>query len=69
MQQLSGVDDRGMLMINQDCSRSKLATHLPSSYTIVLPAAIETTDFTTPAVQGPVKPSSMMAMVAATKDE
>ena len=71
MQHPSHADDgsdRGMLVINQDTSSSKSVTPLPSSYTIVPPAALKTKDFTSPAVQGLVKPSNLQATIAATKD-
>ena len=71
MQHLSHTDggtDCGVPVIGPGIS-SKSVTSLPSAYTIVLPAAFKTKEFTAPAIQGPARPSNLPAVAAATEDE
>ena len=61
-----GGTDHGVPVISQGGSSTKSVTPLPSAYTMVQPAAIKTN---AAAVQGPVKPSNLLATKAATEDE
>ena len=64
-----GGIDRGVPVISEDGSYTKLVTPLPSAYTSVPPTSLRAKEFTVPAVQGPVRPSNLQVTVVATEDE
>ena len=64
-----GGTDRGILVIGQSGSSSKSVTALPSAYTTVPPAALKMKDFCVPTAQGPMRPSNLLATIAAKEDE
>ena len=64
-----GGTDRGILVISQSGSSSKSVTALPSAYTTVPPAALKMKDFCVPTAQGPMRPSNLLATIAAKEDE
>ena len=65
-----GGTDRGVPVISPDTSSStKAVALLPSTYTSVPPAGLETKKFTAPAVQGPVRPPNLLASAAAVEEE
>ena len=64
-----GGIDRGVPVISQDGSSTKLVTPLPSAYTSVPPTSLRAKEFTVPAVQGPVWPSNLQVTEVATEDE
>ena len=66
--QTSGFD-RGVLVINPSTSSSKSVAPLPTTYTSVLPAALETKQFTAPTIGCAVIPQSLDTLKQATKRE
>ena len=64
-----GGIDRGVPVISDDGSSTKLLTHLQSAYIIVQPTALRSKDITAPAVQGHVRPYNLQVAVVATEDE
>ncbi len=61
--------DRGVLVISQDGFSTKSVTPLPTAYTAVPPATLQTKEFSVPPVEGPVRPSTLLVSTAATEDE
>jgi hypothetical protein len=64
----NGGTDRGILVISKGVSSTN-STALPSSYTLVPPAALKNKDFSAPAVLGPVRPPNLLAAADAKEDE
>ena len=64
----SGID-RGVLVICRDSSPTKLVTPLPSAYTIVPPATLQTKEFIAPRESGPVRPPDLSASTTAVRDD
>ena len=60
--------DRGVVIINESSSNKSISP-LPTSYTNVPPAALNTKEFTVPSVQGLVKPADFTTFTKAKEDE
>ena len=60
--------DCGVPVIGQGSS-FKSVSSLPLSYTNVPPAVLKTKEFTTPVIQGPVRPPSILEAKAAAVDK
>ena len=64
---ISGID-RGVLVICRDGSPTKSVTPLPSSYTIIPPATLQTKEFFAPFEFSPVRPPDLSASTTAIED-